>query len=479
MNQRAPILLTGALIVIVIIALLLARPEVSWVKTFHYKSKAPYGTGFIYTLLEQKYGKDNVKTSDQPFDLTHLKLDDNITYDYIKIGRNRKSNDAETAALLSFVSKGNNALMVLEDFDFSVLDSIIQDECYVWKSFVSDEENELETEVEDLFQEIPADQDLQNILDSLDQTYLDTIETTDEWDEESSDTDSVGYWANKMVAETFDSTIGLNFTDVEFCREDSGYYFVNVVRLDTFFYRWQHFEMDCLNSLDSLRIRVLGEADSNKVTFFEIPLGKGHLYIHSIPLAFTNVALLDENRLEYAEKTMSYLDGKKLIWDIYRNNNFDRGHPSDLNSSSTPLSYLLTEPALKWTIYLIFFSAILFVFFRAKRRQQYIPVIEPNVNTSIEYIEMMGQLYFEEKDHQFIAHQMWKRFLDYIRTHYYIVPKEGDISWIKRVSEKSLVSELKIIGIVRAYEKTKLTKVSEDELINFYDKLNYFYSNCN
>ncbi|MEZ5007350.1 MAG: hypothetical protein R2728_05460 [Chitinophagales bacterium] len=483
MDRKAPILIVGGLVMFVIIAMLFAKPKVSWIITYYYKSKAPYGTNFIFKLLESKYEKENFKIINEPFDIAKRKLEDDITYDYIKIGYSRKSSQTELAALLSFIEEGNNAFVSLEDFDLSILDSLFQDKCEEWKSFMRFDQYDIEEE--DLIEEIKAtesvDSSILDALDSLDNQYfpeVDDSEIEDDSFESDYDDDFDGYWINHFTNYTHDSTVGLNFTDVELCREDSSYYFFNFVGLDTFYYQWNYFDTACLAALDSFNFKILGEADSNKITFFEIPIGKGRLYIHTIPLVFTNVELLSEDRLTYVEKVLSYLNGDKMLWDVYKNNSFNNGSPSDVDSSSTPLSYLLSEPALRWSIYLMVFAALLFILFRAKRRQQYIPVIEPNVNTSIDYVEMMGQLYFEEKDHHFIASQMWKKFLDYIRVHYYITPKEGDTSWIKKVADKSLVNEAKITGILRAYEKTKFETINEDELINFYDKLNYFYSNC-
>ncbi len=257
------------------------------------------------------------------------------------------------------------------------------------------------------------------------------------------------------------------------------YSFYSFYKLDTFKYNWSYLNHTYLNNLDSLEFNVISKEYSNNIVMLDIPYGKGHIYIHENPITFTNVQLLIEERLKYSEQVFAFLDGEVLLWDVYRRNKYEgeKTLPSEEGSSS-PLSYFLANKALRWSVYLSLIGAILFIAFKAKRKQQFIPVNEPNINTSLEYVEMMSQLYFKEQNHQFIAAQLWKKWVDFLREHYFVIAKENETSWITKVADKTMFPEAKIQGILMAYQKSKTENFNENDLINFYNKLQYFYSNC-
>ena len=43
-------------------------------------------------------------------------------------------------------------------------------------------------------------------------------------------------------------------------------------------------------------------------------------------------------------------------------------------------------------------SIILFIFFNAKRRQRIIPIIEPLVNSTVDFTKTIGNLYFQQNN---------------------------------------------------------------------------------
>ena len=57
---------------------------------------------------------------------------------------------------------------------------------------------------------------------------------------------------------------------------------------------------------------------------------------------------------------------------------------------------------------------------QGKRKQRIIPVITPLKNTSLEFVETIGRLYYQKGTRSGIAHKKIIFFLDFIRTRYNI-----------------------------------------------------------
>ncbi|MBC7556637.1 MAG: hypothetical protein H7195_06715, partial [Chryseobacterium sp.] len=140
---------------------------------------------------------------------------------------------------------------------------------------------------------------------------------------------------------------------------------------------------------------ILGKSDYYKselaANFIKINYGKGHVYLHTEPLILTNFYLLKPQNKKYVEDVFSYLPSRKTIW-------FIEAKSSESPQKSSPLSFILANPALRYAWYLLLVGLLLFVIFNVKRKQRIIPVIEPLKNTSVEFVKSIGNLYLQEGD---------------------------------------------------------------------------------
>ena len=121
---------------------------------------------------------------------------------------------------------------------------------------------------------------------------------------------------------------------------------------------------------------------------------------------------------------------------------------------------------------------LLFIFFRDKRNQKIIPILKSNSNTSLEYVQTIGSLYFQSGEHKKIAIQKMKVFLADIRTKYKVQTTDFNESFYVQLSIKSKVS----IGIIKEiFERYKflenLSTADEQILIDFYQSIETFYKN--
>ena len=66
--------------------------------------------------------------------------------------------------------------------------------------------------------------------------------------------------------------------------------------------------------------------------------------------------------------------------------------------SDSPLRFILSQPALKWAWYLLLAGVLIFIIFNLRRTQRPIPILPKNLNTSVEFVKTIGNLYYQEGD---------------------------------------------------------------------------------
>ncbi len=220
-----------------------------------------------------------------------------------------------------------------------------------------------------------------------------------------------------------------------------------------------------LNSFDTARSTVLNFNGDKKINFVEIKIGKGKVFINTLPEAFSNYHFVSKN-YSYVYKALSYLPNQPLIWDEY--------YKAGNIKSDSPLRVILDNPMLRTAYYLLILSIIFFMIFGAKRKQRIIPVIEPYKNTTLQFVDIVGALYYQTGNHKNIADKKITYFLEYIRTAFQVKTTIYDDAFITRVTNLSGIEEKKVhdmfyyfsdIGIrpsVTQEELLKLNKMIED-----------------
>lgn len=213
---------------------------------------------------------------------------------------------------------------------------------------------------------------------------------------------------------------------------------------------------------DSTKVEILGyQKNSNNDSvpnFIRIPHVNGYFYLHTQPAAFTNYYLLHKENYKYAEKTLSYIEDEKIFWYLEGNR----------NNVGSPMRYWLSQPALKWAWYISLISIFIFMIFNAKRRQRVIPIKEPLRNTTVDFTKTIGNLYYQEGNHQDIIDKKIKFFLEKIRNEYLVDTFDLNESFINRLHQKTGKSKAEIENLVRLIKKYRNQEQStEKDLLEF------------
>ena len=239
-------------------------------------------------------------------------------------------------------------------------------------------------------------------------------------------------------------------------------------------YQWTALQPDAVCD-SATTITPLGYF-AESINFFMIPYGDGRIYIHTNPIAFTNFFMRSSDKAEYAAGVFSHLRGRTLIRDEYSRSQFVTDSPE-----SNPLAFIMEQESLRYAWWLMLFTAILYTFFTAKRRQRVIPVREEKTNTSLEYVKMVSALHYENGDHKDIALKKMKYFLYYVKANYGIYTTKFTGEHFKRLSEKSHIGIGQIEHIFRQYgqiEKTPASSFGAHELMVFCQDIDRFYKYC-
>ncbi|MBI3219615.1 MAG: hypothetical protein HYZ44_08900 [Bacteroidetes bacterium] len=199
---------------------------------------------------------------------------------------------------------------------------------------------------------------------------------------------------------------------------------------------------------DSLRhsyTTVATNATAQPVTI-RIAWGDGSILLNSTPLAFTNNYMVAEQNHELISSTLSYLPVDKIWWTSY--------YQVGRLESTSPLRFILKTDSLRWAYYLAIFGLLCFVLFEGKRKQRIIPIVSPLANTTLEFVQTIGNLYWHAKDYKAIATKKILYFLDRVRSKYYLMhePEDRLAQLLAKKTGQSIEETQKLFSLIKVIQ---------------------------
>lgn len=236
----------------------------------------------------------------------------------------------------------------------------------------------------------------------------------------------------------------------------------------------KHYKVDkgctniSFNQLDTARAVVIGKDSTGNANFIRFRFGKGNLYLASNPKLFSNYSMLTADGARYAAAALSYVKNTSTIaWDEY----YTQG-----DDEQSLMKVFFSNRYLQWAYYTAFFSLLLFVFYEIKRRQRTIPVIAPLKNSTVEFVNVIGQLYYEKRNNADIARKQVVYMLAHLRGEYQIKTDKLDEEFIEKLVGK--------IGLDEKFAKQfanylqfieRQSHVSDSDLIGLNKLIEQFY----
>ena len=197
---------------------------------------------------------------------------------------------------------------------------------------------------------------------------------------------------------------------------------------------------------------------NDKPNFIRVPFGKGNVFLHLEPYLFSNIQILKNKSVSYAEVVFIEMKNNDIVWDDYMNNG-DRKHRS-------PFRVILQSVSLKYALYTTLIILLLFIVFSGRRKQKVIQVIKPPRNSSVDFINILTNLYLGQKNHKTISNHHINAFKLFLKKEYFIYWKDSSQSKIKKISAKVGIDEIQVENTINFIEKIeKKPEVNQSELL--------------
>lgn len=201
--------------------------------------------------------------------------------------------------------------------------------------------------------------------------------------------------------------------------------------------------------------------NNRKPVLIKLTYGRGVFILSTIPQIFTNNAILHSKNETLTYAAISLLP----VRDIY----LDEYFTAYGKGQSTPLRVILRNTSLRRVYIISMFLLLLFIIVKARRKQRIIPVITPPANESLNFIEMVGKLYFEKGDNKDLAHKKIMYFYEFIRTHFSVSPNKISIEQLAAKTDRDVDDLRKLFDLIKIIEMNN--EVTDKDLIQLNDFL--------
>lgn len=242
----------------------------------------------------------------------------------------------------------------------------------------------------------------------------------------------------------------------------------------TYTYPGEKFDAVFLKT-DSNYTEILGRDLKALPDFIRLRTGRGQIFIHLAPLAFSNYFILHRQNMRYYEQVMSLIrpSVKKVVWDEYY---LAKKGGEDEPDGEKWLSVLFRHKALRAALLTAILALFVYTIMEMRRKQRIIPVMAPPRNDSLDFVKTIGRLYYDKADHRNLCRKMGAYFLEHVRNRYKLPTGNLDESFMQLLQFKSGAPEQDIRGIVTFIKYAEdAPVVTADELTHFHQQLESFY----
>lgn len=224
---------------------------------------------------------------------------------------------------------------------------------------------------------------------------------------------------------------------------------------------------------DSISCRVLAEkavaGEDVRPVAMSVPWKKGEVILASTPLLFTNYGVLDGKNATYLFRILSQMGEFSIVR--------TEGYMEEtVQMRMSPFHYFLSQRPIRRALYLSMFSILLFMIFAARRRQRVIPVIRGPENKSLEFVELIGTLYYQKKDHADLVRKKYLYFAEELRREIQVDVEEvvEDDHSFGRIARRTGLDAGEIAAFIREVRLVVYggRSISGEEMKRFVDRMN-------
>lgn len=222
---------------------------------------------------------------------------------------------------------------------------------------------------------------------------------------------------------------------------------------------------------------------------FESDQKKGKVIMHSVPRLFCNYQVITPNGFAHASIMLRRIPkDKPVIWMEYGRQVVNQPNNNSLDSSqeegqgnekqdNSYLQFIMKNEALRWAFLYGILVFLLYVLFRAKRREAVLPGVPEKRNMSLAFVDTLSSIYLSRNSPYSILLVLRKNFYVAINRHFYIdllntKNREEDVN---RLIEKASVEGEELRKVLRFVETKKPSDVNQATLSDLYRYIRHFY----
>lgn len=218
---------------------------------------------------------------------------------------------------------------------------------------------------------------------------------------------------------------------------------------------------------DTALFRVMAVDKRNAPVLISAAIGKGRLYISTTPDAFANVFIVNHKNRNYTYGLLSLLKSRRLIWDEY--------YKSFNVQSVSPFKFIFENDALYMAYCILVLGIIIFMIFELKRRQRAIPVVRPLENSTLQFVDVISNVYYNSNNHLYIAKEQIGYFYFEVRQKFQVNTNLADDELFEKVSRLSGVDLAAVRTLFMYCERLKaMPAINEYTLLELNDRINNF-----
>jgi hypothetical protein len=230
-----------------------------------------------------------------------------------------------------------------------------------------------------------------------------------------------------------------------------------------------------ITKMDTSRTTILGTDAFNRPDFVKVAVGEGAVFLLLQPSTLTNYFLMQGRNIVSLERQLAYtnLYMDHVYWDEFYK--YQRYRQS---SDFSEWQVLMRYPAMRWALWLAVALLLIYTLFESKRRQRIIPEKPLLVNNSLEFVDALGQLYYQQHDNRNLAQKIILQWQEFVRTRYYLNTNNLDAVFAEALSRKAVMPLEQVKDILNSIQQVQSGYTITDEYLQrFYKNIQAFYLN--
>lgn len=200
--------------------------------------------------------------------------------------------------------------------------------------------------------------------------------------------------------------------------------------------------------------------------------GRGYISYVSVPLLFTNYGVVDQDNVGFILRELTLLKHLPVV-------RVEAYCPASDSAEQSPLRYFLSQPPLRWAIYTAMVGALLFLIFGGRRRQRVIPIEKEPENHSMEFIGLVGSLYYHSHERRSLVVRKWTYFAEELRRniHVDVTDASEDDQTLPLLARQADMDEQEIRELVLRLRQLVAadddTEISRKQMKQYIDQMNW------